>query len=227
MPGRSRAWLRFKTGEAEHGVRGLHQLARRPAGGDVAVGEDRVEDLFDLVEHRLAHALASLGGQRARRACETADHHMLVMRQLPQQLAVQRPVRATQRLAELEELVGLLGPEAGKQSGGPRCDGRFAQSGDRGGEVPVTGLAGLGHVRVPGSGELRRAYRVQLQHHRVRIHGRQSPATTPARPAPGRTPRVALRGAGTSRRGGDGLSAVQDADDLLSPPVSAARRSGE
>ncbi|MEV7526535.1 hypothetical protein [Streptomyces sp. NPDC091371] len=92
-PGRRGAGLRFEAGEPHHRVRGLHQAARFPLRGNVGVGEHCVQDLLDLVQHRLTDRLPGLGGQSARRTCKAPDHHMLVMRQLPQLPRVQRPVR--------------------------------------------------------------------------------------------------------------------------------------
>ncbi|GGS29422.1 hypothetical protein Snoj_25790 [Streptomyces nojiriensis] len=67
--------------------------AHRPPPGNAGIGEDRVEDPLDLVQHRLAHRPPGLGGQSTRRTREVADHHVLIMRQLPQPSRIQRPVR--------------------------------------------------------------------------------------------------------------------------------------
>ncbi|GAA2639827.1 hypothetical protein [Streptomyces spororaveus] len=52
--------------------------------GNTGIGEDRVEDPLDLVHHRLTHRPTGLGSQRPRRTRKLADHHMVIMRQLPQ-----------------------------------------------------------------------------------------------------------------------------------------------
>lgn len=61
---------------------------------------------------------------------------------------------------------------------------------DRRGEGLVSSPAGLGQYASPGRGGLRRHVLVRRHRHRLHIRARKSPARSPERPTPARTPRV-------------------------------------
>ena len=90
--------------------------------------------------------------------------------QLPQPVPIQGPLRLTQRLAELKQVIHLAAVLAGEQVHQPRAHGRPAQLPDLPGETGVPGRARLAGLLVPGGRERGGGKCVQLVRHLLQVH---------------------------------------------------------